>query len=113
MNRLCLTLAALALTTPAVAQPAVMRTRQQCQDVLEYARRSGIIVDQRMNGGTVEVVVRDQPWKDLPYAAKREIVDNLNCFLLPHGGSVQLMQFLSVTTNKLVGSFNGFELTIP
>ncbi|RWD94517.1 hypothetical protein [Mesorhizobium sp.] len=84
-------------------------TQAECEAKLKEAQAAGIIYQIRMVDSTPTIVIDEQVFASLPFDAKQNIIDTLNCALFDDGRKLGEVVIVSNTSYKRLARWTLFK----
>jgi len=92
-----------------IAGAAHAETKAECNTKLQQAQAAGIIYKIAMVGATPTIVIDKQVFAGLPFDAKQNIVDTLNCALFDDGRKLSEVEIISNASHKRLARWTGYK----
>lgn len=89
--------------------PATAETKAECGMKLQQAQAAGIIYQIGMVDSTPTIVIDEQVFVGLPFDAKQNIIDTLNCALFDDGRKLGEVVIVSNTSHKRLARWTLFK----
>lgn len=100
---------AIAAAMTFIASAACAETKAECNLKLQQAQAAGIIYKISMVGATPTIVIDEQVFAGLPFDAKQNIVDTLNCALFDDGKKLSEIEIISNISHRRLARWTAFR----